>query len=476
MSEALEKRPRWTARTLNWVLISLLVIGVGIFYWRQSCLTQRIAEAETALETEREGVQLVAEEKQSLAKQVRSLTTELEQAQEEVATERAVLETTRSEAAERTAMLEERLQTAEQTLAQERQEAEALVQKLGLLRSSLEGSDPERAAALAEFESRVEQAENARAELESTHEAQLAELQAKLEDAQGRAASEQEKLASLQQTQAELESELAGARTKITDLETTLKQERQIADESQEAQRCDYEERVASLTEVLTQERAIAERSLAGQRQALTQRIEALEENLSQNNKIHENAKRAWVSSKADLQQQVAAAEQRIAELEQSLDQNQQIAARTLSALRTKYEQRIAEADKEEQLLAALGGAGEQTPEGLKIDLKEVQFGAGATNLPRGPLPTMDRIARMLAEEPGARIRIEGHTDSVGTEEVNLALSQRRADAVRRGFVARGVDASRIEARGVGEAAPIADNSTPAGRRENRRVEVYVLR
>ena len=71
--------------------------------------------------------------------------------------------------------------------------------------------------------------------------------------------------------------------------------------------------------------------------------------------------------------------------------------------------------------------------------------------------------------------RVEGHSDSAGRDEANLALSQSRADAVKGGLVARGVGAQRIQAVGYGEARPIADNGTRAGRDRNRRIEVYLI-
>ena len=69
---------------------------------------------------------------------------------------------------------------------------------------------------------------------------------------------------------------------------------------------------------------------------------------------------------------------------------------------------------------------------------------------------------------------IEGHTDNVGSEDFNLGLSQRRADAVRSYLLQQGVDASRIEASGMGEGVPVASNGTATGRQQNRRVEIII--
>jgi len=72
-------------------------------------------------------------------------------------------------------------------------------------------------------------------------------------------------------------------------------------------------------------------------------------------------------------------------------------------------------------------------------------------------------------------VLIEGHTDSIGGDELNLALSQKRADAVKERLVAKGVAEERITTRGYGKKYPLASNETPAGRQQNRRVEVIIL-
>ncbi len=90
-------------------------------------------------------------------------------------------------------------------------------------------------------------------------------------------------------------------------------------------------------------------------------------------------------------------------------------------------------------------------------------------------LPTLDRVAALLAQRPGLTARVEGHTDSSGSAAINQDLSQQRAEAVMQALVARGVDAGRINATGYGADRPIASNATEAGRRANRRVEVYVI-
>ena len=84
---------------------------------------------------------------------------------------------------------------------------------------------------------------------------------------------------------------------------------------------------------------------------------------------------------------------------------------------------------------------------------------------------TLDRIAQDLLKEPGTRIVVEGHTDFIGTPDYNLALGERRANAVRDYLVSKGVDANAIETRTYGETQPAEENETPDGRAANRRAE-----
>lgn len=106
----------------------------------------------------------------------------------------------------------------------------------------------------------------------------------------------------------------------------------------------------------------------------------------------------------------------------------------------------------------------------------DILFESGqATLLPRS-LPLLDRVARTLVDLPEIRrVRLEGFTDDRGAAGLNLDLSQRRVDEVRAHLITRGVSPDRIEARGFGEARPVAPNGTPAGRARNRRVELVVV-
>lgn len=103
-----------------------------------------------------------------------------------------------------------------------------------------------------------------------------------------------------------------------------------------------------------------------------------------------------------------------------------------------------------------------------------ILFRSGAAILAPEGLPTLDAIAATLAGCPQAAINIEGHTDSDGDASLNMALSVARADAVANALVERGVAAERLYVLGFGEAQPIADNATAAGKAQNRRIVVSV--
>lgn len=116
-----------------------------------------------------------------------------------------------------------------------------------------------------------------------------------------------------------------------------------------------------------------------------------------------------------------------------------------------------------------------QTESGVVVTLGDVLFESGATDLVPEAQASIEEVVDLLQTEPDKRIRIEGHTDSTGSDDTNLRLSQQRADAVLTELVSFGVEASRITSVGMGEDFPIASNETEEGRSRNRRVDVILL-
>lgn len=105
---------------------------------------------------------------------------------------------------------------------------------------------------------------------------------------------------------------------------------------------------------------------------------------------------------------------------------------------------------------------------------ERISFKTGKSTLSEVSFPLLGMLAS-VARNCDTRIEIAGHTDSRGDASVNLKLSQRRAEAVRKYLVQSGVNLDWVEAIGYGETQPIADNATAAGRKTNRRIEFRVL-
>ncbi len=115
--------------------------------------------------------------------------------------------------------------------------------------------------------------------------------------------------------------------------------------------------------------------------------------------------------------------------------------------------------------------------ENVKIEIKAtILFETGKATIKDESKKILDQVAlQVLAHPEIKKVRVEGHTDSVGSDEDNLYLSQDRADSVRRYLISRGVAKERLMAVGYGETRPIADNRTAAGRAKNRRVEFLIV-
>jgi outer membrane protein OmpA-like peptidoglycan-associated protein len=151
-----------------------------------------------------------------------------------------------------------------------------------------------------------------------------------------------------------------------------------------------------------------------------------------------------------------------------------QLAARSQEA-NVAVEQR----DQATQQAAALQAEVDQlkatkTDRGLVLTLGDVLFDTGRAELKSGASVKLDQLAQFLNAHPDRRVEIDGFTDSVGSDEYNETLSQRRADAVKSALVVRGIDSSRINSEGYGKAYPVASNNDTGGRQLNRRVEVII--
>jgi outer membrane protein OmpA-like peptidoglycan-associated protein len=114
------------------------------------------------------------------------------------------------------------------------------------------------------------------------------------------------------------------------------------------------------------------------------------------------------------------------------------------------------------------------TDRGLVLTLGDTLFATGKSEIKSGATANLDRLTTFMNEYPKRTAAIEGYTDSMGSDEMNQSLSERRADAVKRYLINQGVGSARLTSTGRGENSPVADNESAAGRQQNRRVEVVI--
>jgi outer membrane protein OmpA-like peptidoglycan-associated protein len=127
-------------------------------------------------------------------------------------------------------------------------------------------------------------------------------------------------------------------------------------------------------------------------------------------------------------------------------------------------------------LQAALSHVAETTDSarGFVINLPDILFSVDEAELKHDAQLALAKLAGILLILPDQHVAIEGHTDSTGSVDHNLVLSQRRAEAVLSLLSSQGLDRTRLESMGFGMERPVADNTTAEGRSRNRRVEIVI--
>ena len=118
----------------------------------------------------------------------------------------------------------------------------------------------------------------------------------------------------------------------------------------------------------------------------------------------------------------------------------------------------------------------EEVQKQLNDYARTILFDTGKSSIKAESTSVMVDIIQILNEYPNAKFTVEGHTDSQGSDATNQALSEKRANAVRDFLIDKGISASRLTAIGFGESKPIATNATSAGRKQNRRVEINLVK
>jgi outer membrane protein OmpA-like peptidoglycan-associated protein len=179
-------------------------------------------------------------------------------------------------------------------------------------------------------------------------------------------------------------------------------------------------------------------------------------------------AKEAQMKAEADAE---AAKQQAAAAAQQAALQAKEQAARE-EAARAQAQTAALRAQLLKQLNEVLQTT--DTPRGLVVNMADVLFETNRYALSSDAQLKLAKLSGIIQAHPGLNLAIEGYTDTTGTPDYNLKLSQQRADAVRDFLVSQGLSADAISSKGLGQADPVADNGTAAGRKLNRRVEIIV--
>ncbi|MCC6589388.1 MAG: OmpA family protein [Bryobacterales bacterium] len=255
-------------------------------------------------------------------------------------------------------------------------------------------------------------------------------------------------------------------------------QQRAEADRQRAAAEADRQRAIAD-AERASRERAEASRlkaeeearRLAAERQALEAQRKAQEAQAQSAEaarlKAEEEARRLAAEREAmaakqradDAQAEASRAQQAVAEAqrlrEQAERERQQLRQQLLDQLNVILETR-------------------DTARGLIVNMSDVLFDFGKYTLRPGARERLAKLSGVVLAHPGLKLDIEGHTDSIGSEQFNQKLSEDRAQAVRDYLVAQGLRADNITSKGFGKTRPVASNDTNEGRQQNRRVEIVV--
>jgi outer membrane protein OmpA-like peptidoglycan-associated protein len=193
-----------------------------------------------------------------------------------------------------------------------------------------------------------------------------------------------------------------------------------------------------------------------------------------------EKMKQEALAAAQEAQAAKAAAEKAQAE---AVAQQQVLAAEAdkakASAAQSENLRQQAEKEKQElraRLLQQLNSvlATRDSARGLIANMSDVLFRSGSVELLPAARERLAKVSGIVLAYPSLHVSIEGHTDSVGSDEYNQDLSERRAQSVRDYFVRGGIPAGAVDARGFGKAEPVASNESPEGRQQNRRVELVL--
>ncbi len=206
--------------------------------------------------------------------------------------------------------------------------------------------------------------------------------------------------------------------------------------------------------------------------EAREREIGRIKEEADSLSKQAEKARREAEAKALEIERAKGKAEAKTLELEKARKEAEAKALETQLA-KMQTEQAIERKKQLESEIEELKA--KQSERGIVLTLGDILFETGKADLMPGAMRTIDNLAEFLRKHSERKVLVEGHTDSVGGDTYNLGLSQRRADAAKTALIARGISPDRIMTKGYGKQYPIAGNATPAGRQQNRRVEIIIL-
>ncbi len=274
------------------------------------------------------------------------------------------------------------------------------------------------------------------------------------------------------QKQQKTSVEAAAKEATETAEEARLMAVKQKAEDDAKAEAAAREAKARADAEAEAKRRAEAETARAQAEQARAQAEQAKAEAL----KMKQEAEAAT----AEAARQKAEAEKATAE---AIAQQKALAAETdkakAAAAQSENLRQQAENEKQElraRLLQQLNSilATRDSARGLVANMSDVLFRSGSFELLPGARERLAKVSGIVLAYPSLHVAVEGHTDSIGSDDYNQQLSEHRAQAVRDYFVQQGISSANIESHGYGKNEPIATNDTPEGRQQNRRVELIL--
>ncbi|MFN7994825.1 MAG: OmpA family protein [Bryobacteraceae bacterium] len=231
--------------------------------------------------------------------------------------------------------------------------------------------------------------------------------------------------------------------------------------------------------EQLANERRLHEEQLAQQRAAAEQAAAQAQAADAQRAAAEQARQEAEAAAARAAQERAAADAARAAAIEEQQRAKEEAQRAREAATQADAQRQQAENEKtqmRERLMQQLNTILEtrETARGLIVNINDVLFDFNKYTLKPGAREKMAKVAGILLAYPGLKLQLEGHTDSVGSDEYNLKLSQQRSDTVRDFLTEQGVSPANITSVGLGKADPVASNDSAAGRQQNRRVELVV--